>query len=203
MIWILFWFVDSLLYSTAFLKGRRSCRKLQGFLFISCSVSSPLLLPFLYTIYLSLFISSYFLFHPSPLWIIVVLTCFVQITETYFLWCLPAVCLSLAHPSSVKAPVFLLSTAGSSRVRYKHEKVPILIQSFPGSPEQHAALPPLYPLLPCCLLALPAWFRRSWEGSEWPGVQVGAILRIFIISFKSPLCSGEWRGLWYLTEVEG
>lgn len=118
-IWVLFWFLDSLLtiYATC-LKDRKSCRKLQGFLLISCSVSSPLCLPFLYTIlFIFLFIFLFHcLFHVSPLWIIGVLTCFAQITQTYFLWCLPAVCLSLAHPSSGKAIVFLLCTAGSSRV---------------------------------------------------------------------------------------
>lgn len=185
--------MDSLLnIYTKCLKDRKSCRKLK-YLLILCSGSSPILLFFLYTtLFLFLFISLFHcLFHLSPSWIIAILTCFVQSTQTYFLWCLPAAWLSLAHPSSAKAPVFLLITADSSRVRW-NQMVPSLIQAFPGSPEQHVALSPLHPPVPCHSLALPAWFRRSWEGSEWPGAQVGAILWIFIISFNSSLCSGEY-----------
>lgn len=73
---------------------------------------------------------------------------------------------------------------------WNNQMVPSLFQAFPGSPEQQAPPPPRHPRTASISLALPAWLGRSWVGSEWPGAQVGAIPRIFIISFKSSLCSG-------------
>lgn len=169
-------------------------QKLLSILLILCSVSNPPSLAFSSTVYFSFYLLVS-LPPPSlsPFWIIALLTCFVQSTQTYFLWCLPAAWLSLAHPSSARAPVFAVGhcCCWTVRPRCNNHMVPSLFQAFPGSPEQRTALP-LY-ILP---LPAPRWlflpgFGRSWEGSEWPGALVGAILRIFIISFKSSLCSGE------------
>lgn len=141
------------------------------------------------------FLSLYFIASSvslSPSWIIALLTCFVQSTQTYFPWCLPAAWLSLAHPSSSMAPVFLLTTAEPSGARFKQSDAPpALSRHFLGHLSSVHPPRPQHPPAPCPSPALPAWFRRSCEGSEWPGAQVGAILRIFIISFKSSLCSGE------------
>lgn len=160
----------------------------------------PLLLsPFLFssTVYFLLFIS---LFHcllhlsVSLSWITALLTCWVQSTQTHFLWCLPAAWLSLAHPRSAMAPLFPVGHRWTARPGWNNHMVPSLFQAFPGSPEQRTALPLPHPPAACPSLALPAWFGRSWEGSGWPGVHEGATLRIFIISFKSSLCSGESSG---------
>lgn len=88
-----------------------------AFSFYHCTIFAPF--------FISVFHS---LFHLSPTWIIAILTCLVQSTQTYFLWCLPAAWLSLAHSSSAMAPVFLLTTAYSSRVRW-NQLVPSLIQA--------------------------------------------------------------------------
>lgn len=127
----------------------------------------------------------------SPSWIIALLTCFVQSTQTYFLWCLPAAWLSLAHPSSAKAAVFLLTTAAPSEPTETIVLSPAFSRHFLGHLSSvQPSLPYILPLPAPRWLFLPG-FRRSWEGSEQPGAQVGAVLWIFIISFKSLLCSGE------------
>lgn len=116
---------------------------------------------------LCFFLSPYFIASSvslCPSWIIALLTCFVQSTQTYFLWCLPAAWLSLAHPSSAKAPVFLLTTllnrpAGASEtIRWS--------PAFPGiSWVTWAACSPLSPyILP---LPAPRWlFLPGLEGPE-------------------------------------
>lgn len=199
------WFLCSFpIIYTKCIKSRKCCIKLFLYIFCYALFQVALLSPFPPQ-FISLFISSFHcFFHLPPSWITALLTCFVQSTHKHiFLWRLPAAWLSLAHLGSAMAPVFLLTTVELSGARLNNQMVPSLFQAFPGSPEQLAALSPLQPPTPCTSLVLPAWFRRSWEGSEWPGVQVGAILRIFIISFKSSLCSGEQRGQRCLTEVEG
>lgn len=147
----------------------------------------------LFSYFLFLFVFPYVLVISPvfPSWIIAILTCYTQSTQTYFLRCLlPAAWLRMAHPSSAAAPVFLLTTSESSGVHWNNQMPPAppsLIQAFPGSPEQHAAISLLQPSVACRTLALPAWLRRSWEGSLWPGVQMW----IFIIAFIFSLCSRE------------
>lgn len=90
-----------------------------------CSVYSPSSLVFFTTLccpfylFISLPLPSL-----SPSWIIALLTCFVQSPQTYFPWCLPAAWLSLAHPSSSTAPVFLLTTAEPSGASFKQSDAP-------------------------------------------------------------------------------
>ena len=132
-----------------------------------CSVYSPSSLHFFFstTLYCPFYL---FISLPlpslSPSWIIALLTCFVQSTQTYFPWCLPAAWLSLAHPSSSMAPVFLLTTAEPSGARFKQSDAPpALSRHFLGHLSSVHPPPPAPNILP-----LPAPRRLFLPGLGGP-----------------------------------
>lgn len=123
----------------------------------------------LFSYFLFLFVFPYVLVISPvfPSWIIAIVTCYTQSTQTYFLRCLlPAAWLRMAHPSSAAAPVFLLTTSESSGVHWNNQMPPphlqVLSRLFLGRPSS------MQPFLYCSLL-LPAahWlFLPGLEGPE-------------------------------------